>query len=162
MVVVDSSALIPLARVGRLDLISATFDDPRTTEDVRAEVLVEGKRGTAPLEAFLDEVAVRETTPDADEVASLEGIAPADAAVILLAGDCEEVLLANDRGLLEVARSHGVDCWWVTTLLLKSTKEGVVPAEEATDLLYDLVDEGMNLHPKVYVRVQRELRKLGR
>jgi predicted nucleic acid-binding protein len=160
MVVLDSSALIPLAWVGQLGLISATFEEIHTTEDVRAEVLIEGKRGTAALDAFLEGVTVHETPPEADRGASLEGIAAADASVILLA-DGEEVLLANDRGLIEVARSHGVECWWVTTLLLSCAKEGVLTAEDATDVLYDLVDEGMNLHPKVYTQVLRKLRELG-
>lgn len=161
MVVVDSSALIPLAWVGRLDLVSTAFDDIRTTEEVREEVLTEGKRGTAMLDEFLAEVAVHETPDAADEVASMEGIAVADASVILLAAADEEILLANDKGLIEVARSHGVECWWVTTLLLRCAKEGDLTAEEATDLLYDLVDEGMNLHPKVYTQVQKKLRELG-
>jgi predicted nucleic acid-binding protein len=37
MVVVDSSALIPLAWVGRLKLISTAFDEIRTTELVQDE-----------------------------------------------------------------------------------------------------------------------------
>ena len=160
MVVVDSSALIPLAWVGRLDLVPTAFDDIRTTEDVRAEVLVEGKRGTAMLDEFLADVAVHGTPDGADDVASMEGIAAADASVILLAAADEEILLANDKGLIEVARSHGVECWWVTTLLLNCTKDGAVTADEATDILYDLVNEGMNLHPKVYTRVQKKLREL--
>ena len=161
MVVVDSSALIPLAWVGRLDLISATFDEVRTTEAVRAEVLTEGKRGTAALDEFLADVSVHEPPGAADEVASMEGIAVADASVILLAEGDEEILLANDKGLIEVARSHGVECWWVTTLLLRCTKEGDLTAKEATDVLYDLVNEEMNLHPKVYAQVQKKLRELG-
>lgn len=161
MVVVDSSALIPLAWIGRLDLISATFDDIRTTDDVRKEVLVEGKPGTAALDAFLEEVAVHEPPADAEQVASMEGIAEADASVILLAEAGEDLLLANDRGLIEVARTHGVECWWVTTLLLKGAKDGIVTGEEAADVLYELVDEGMNLHPKVYAQVQKTLRELG-
>ncbi|MEF8842101.1 MAG: hypothetical protein V5A62_10825 [Haloarculaceae archaeon] len=91
----------------------------------------------------------------------MEGIAVADASVILLATADEEILLANDKGLIEVARSHGVECWWVTTLSLRRTNEGDVTTDEAVDLLYDLVDEGMNLHPKVYARVQKKLRELG-
>jgi len=161
MVVVDSSALIPLAWVGRLDLVSTAFDQVGTTDAVAEEVLVEGKRGTAALGEFLDDAAVHETPDVADEVASMEGIAVADASVILLAEDGEELLLANDRGLIEAARSHGVECWWVTTLLLSCTKNGDLTAGEATDVLYDLVDEGMNLHPKVYTQVQRKLRELG-
>jgi predicted nucleic acid-binding protein len=159
MVVVDSSALIPLAWVGRLALIPTAFDEVRTTEEVRAGVLAEGKRGTAALEAFLSDVAIHDTPARAEDVASMEGIAVADASVILLTADDEEILLANDKGLIEVARSHGVECWWVTTLLLSCTKNGDLTADEATDLLYDLVDEGMNLHPKVYSQVQKRLRE---
>lgn len=161
MVIVDSSALIPLAWVGRLDLITATFDERRTTEAVREEVLIEGKRGTAALDEFLEDASVLETPEKAKEVASMEGIAVADASVILVADDGEEILLANDKGLVEVAHSHDIECWWVTTLLLKCTKEGTITANEATDILYDLVDEGMNLHPKVYTKVQRKLQELG-
>ncbi|MFW6321319.1 MAG: hypothetical protein ACOC0Z_05665 [Halohasta sp.] len=161
MVVVDSSALIPLAWIGRLDLISSTFDEIRTTESVRDEVLTDGKRGTASLQSFLDDVSICETPRESEDVASLEGIAVADASVILLAAERDDVLLANDKGLITVARSHGVDCWWVTTLLLKCTKEGVLTTEEARDVLFDLVDSGMNLHPKVYAQVQQKLRDLG-
>ena len=161
MVVVDSSALIPLAWVSRLDLVSTTFDDVRTTEEVRDEVLAPGKRGTAALDAFLEDVAVAETPADAEAVASMEGLAVADASVILLAEGDEQVLLANDKGLIEVARTHGVECWWVTTLLLRCTKDRELSADEAVDVLYDLVGEGMNLHPKVYAQVQQQIRELG-
>jgi len=49
----------------------------------------------------------------------------------------------------------------VTTLLLSCTKDGHMTADEATDVLYDLVDEGMNLQPTVYAQVQKKLRELG-
>lgn len=161
MVVVDSSALIPLAWVGRLDLVTSCFDEIGTTEDVRDEVLVEGKRGTAALESFLEGVTIHDSPPQAEDVARLEGIATTDASVILLADETETLLLANDRGLIEVVRTHNVDCWWVTTLLLKCVKEDILTTDEATDVLYDLVDEGMNLHPKIYTQVQKKLRELG-
>lgn len=161
MVVVDSSALIPLAWIGRLDLVTATFEEVRTTEAVTEEVLVEGQRGTAALDAFLEGTTVHETPPEAEAMATSEGIAATDASVVLLAENEGTILLANDKGLIEIARSHGVECWWVTTLLLHCANDGVLTAEEATDVLYDLVDGGMNLHPTVYARVQRELRELG-
>jgi predicted nucleic acid-binding protein len=161
MVVVDSSALIPLAWVGRLELIPEKFDDIHTTNEVEDEVLTEGKPGTARLATFLEDVRIHDAPANAGAVAELDGIAPADASVILLAEDKGEVLLANDKGLIEVARSHDVECWWVTTLLLSLTKRGTLDADEATDVLYDLVDHGMNLHPKVYARIDRTLRDLG-
>jgi len=161
MVVVDSSALIPLAWIGRFDLISETFDEIRTTELVRDEVLVEGKQGAASLKSFLSDVSLCKTPSRAEEVASLEGVAVADASVILLANDGEELLLANDKALIEVARSHGVECWWVTTLLLSCTKKGVLTSEEANEVLFNLVNSGTNLHPKVYSQVQQKIQELG-
>ena len=161
MVVVDSSALIPLARVGRLDLFTTTFDKIQTTEGVQNEVLTPGKQGTSVLASFLERIAVCETPPEAAQVASLAGVAETDAAVILLAVDRGDMLLANDTALIELAKTHEVACWWVTTLLLNCTHDGVLSPTEATDLLYDLVGEGMNLHPKVYTQVQRKIRELG-
>lgn len=153
MVVIDSSALIPLARVGRLDLISDRFGSVRTTQEVQDEVLVEGQPGTTALQTFLDDVSIESTPADAEKVAEMEGVAVADASVLLLAHERSEVLLANDKGLIEVGKALGVDCWWVTTLLLRVTKDGTLSGDEASDLLYNLVDNGMNLHPKVYARV---------
>lgn len=49
----------------------------------------------------------------------------------------------------------------MTTLLLNCTKNGDLTSDEATDVPYNLVDEGMNLHPKVYAHVQQKLEELG-
>jgi len=160
MVVVDSSALIPLARVGRLNLIPATFETVCVPELVREEVIVEGERATGVLSEFVDSVSVDPTPEGTERLADLEGIAPGDAAVVLLADRRGESLLANDKGLVEIARSHDIDAWWVTTLLLACVRDGTLESEEAVDVLYELVDEGMNLHPHVYTKVQRKLREI--
>jgi len=161
MVVVDSSALIPLARVGELGLVMDTFDTVRTIAPVEEEVLEEGKPGTAHLSSFLEEVAVEELPDKAEVVAELEGIAVAGAGVVLLAEDRSEGLVANEKALMEVARAHGVESWWVTTLLLHCTKSGIVSSGEASEILYGLVDERMNLSPSVYTQVQNKLDKIG-
>lgn len=161
MVVVDSSALIPLSWVGRLDLLAETFDEIHTTQEVNREVVTEGKRGASALRTFLEGVTIHPTPDEARSTAELEGIAIADASIILLADDLSAVLLANDKGLIEVAKTQGIECWWVTTLLLKATKAGTLTADEANDVLYELVDNGMNLHPRVYARVQQALEEAG-
>lgn len=161
MVVVDASALIPLASVGRLDLLAATFDEIHTTQEVHREVVTEGKRGASALQAFLEGVTIHPPPDGAQNTAELEGIAIADASLILLVNDLSMVLLTNDKGLIEVARTRGIECWWVTTLLLKSTKAGTLTSDEASDMLYNLVDSGMNLHPRVYARVQQALDEAG-
>lgn len=157
MVVVDSSALIPLARTGQLDLITAVFDACHVTEEIVDEVVVEGKRGSSALQSYLDACEIHEIPEEAPQVAELEGITTADASVILVAQITGDTLLANDKGLIEVARSLDVEVWWVTTLLLKCRKDGVLDTDEAIEVLQALVKEGMNLHPKVYSQIHTAL-----
>lgn len=161
MVVVDSSALIPLAWVGRLDLITTQFENIQTVDGVRDEVLVQGKQGTARLESFLESTTVHPKPPKAEHVANLEGLSVTDAAVILQAEAEDDLLLANDKALIAVAKTHEVESWWVTSLLLNCAKEGVLSGDEAADVLYELVDEGMNLDPTVYAKLERKFRKIG-
>jgi polyhydroxyalkanoate synthesis regulator phasin len=40
-------------------------------------------------------------------------------------------------------------------------REGTLTSAEASDVLYDLVDEGMNLHPQVYAQIQRKPEEIG-
>lgn len=157
MVVVDSSALTQLARAGQLELLTKVFDASHVTEDVVDEVVVAGKRGSSALQSYLDECVIHEMPEEAPQVAELEGITAADASVVLVAHARGDTLLANDRGLIEVARSLDVEVWWVTTLLLKCRKDGILGTDEAIEVLQDLTDEGMNLHPKIYSQVHRAL-----
>lgn len=161
MVVVDSSVLIPLAWVGELGLIDEAFEVVETTEQVRDEVGVSGKRGAARLREFLGNSIVHPVPDGAERLASLEGISQGDASVVLLAEERSARLLANDKALIEIARSRGIECWWLTTLLLHSVRSSLRTADEANKLLYNLVDAGMNLHPQVYTKVQRAIENLG-
>lgn len=96
--------------------------------------------------------------PDkAIQVAELEGITTAGASVILVAQSMGDRLLANDNGLIEVARGLDVEVWWVTALLRKCRKDGMFDTGEAIEILQDLVEAGMNLHPKAYSRVHAAL-----
>lgn len=156
-----TSAISPLRTISQpRPFVSTAFDEVRTTEAVENEVLTEGKRGIATLAEFLTEMAVHDTPARADEVATMEEIAVTDGSVVLLAADWE-ILLANDKALAEVARTHDVDCWWVRTLLLSCANDGELSAAAASDVLYDLVDVGMNLQPRVYSQVQQKLRDVG-
>ena len=47
----------------------------------------------------------------------------------------------------------------MTTLLLESAKNGDLTGPAAADVLYELVEAGMNMSPKVYSQVQRRLQE---
>lgn len=163
MVVVDSSVLIPLSKIGRLELIKRNFDEIITTEDDFNEVVVEGKgkKGTSNIkESFENWISVKKVDTDkAKDMAEMEGIAVADASLLLLVEKVQDepILLTNDKALILVARSRNIEYYWLTTLILKSVKEEVVSGEEGKKILDDLIDVGMNLETRVYSKIIKKI-----
>lgn len=169
MVVLDSSALIHLAQADGLWLIEEVYEETRTTEGVHKET-VEGptdascggsKPGASEISELLEDCPVHEGDDSAADVAEMEGVSETDAALVLLAREKDEILLTNDKALVGVARAKGVEPDWVTTLLLRATKQDVVGSEEAKETLYEVVNSGMNLSPSVYTKVRRRLNEVS-
>lgn len=161
MVVVDSSALIPLARSGNLSLVGESYENIFAVEEVKDETVAPGKRGSSELdEAFSDWIEVEEVESSSD-LAEMEGIEETDARAIMLAEKLDEELLANDKALVKVARTRGIETVWPTTLILRSVDRGRKSSEEAEQVLYDLVNNGMNLSTQVYSQIQKEIRQRG-
>lgn len=158
MVVLDSSAVIPLARVGALRLIQQRWVHLVTTPTVRREVLEHGQPGTAALSRFFADVDVERPVGTA-EVADQTGVSEGDAAVTLLANGRDATLLGNDSALFALARSLGVEPYWVPSLVLDARTRGLLSADDAEALLLDLVDDGMGLRPRVYARLHRKIRQ---
>lgn len=158
MAIVDSSALTPLARTGNLSLITQAFSRVETTEDVYRETVEEGGRGASTIKEFLEnDATIHESDAETETVAEAEGIAGADASLLLLAEEGDWTLLTNERPLIQVARARNVETYWVTTLLLRCVKDDHLTPEEGKRALYDLVDAGMNLSGKVYATIQKKI-----
>ncbi len=165
MVVIDSSVLIPLSKIGQLELIRDNFEEVITTEYVYDEVVEEGRgrKGTWKIKGSFEEwIEIKAVDRGvARDIAEFEGITAADASLLILAEGTSSVLLTNDRALIMIAKTRNIEYYWLTTLILKSTKEGKIKATEGKAILTDLVDAGMNLKPRVYSRILLILDDLG-
>lgn len=153
--IVDSSILIHLARIGKLELLKDLLKKITITKDIYRETVIEGKTGASEIEdACKDWIKVEEfkDVEKAKILAKLEDITEADASIILLAKEKKKKLLSNDYVLIKLARSKGIESWWLTTLLLKSVKEKRFNKEEAKDTLFDLIKSGMRISVEVYAK----------
>ncbi len=159
MVVIDSSALIPLARTGNLNLLKQ-FKELKTTSEIKEEVIDQGKgkKGTSDLKRYFKNIEIKEVnTKETEELAELEGVTKADASLILLAQQEDEVLLTNDKVLIQITRMKNTKYYWLTTLILKSIKNRHISRDEGKQILYELVQEGMNLKNQVYAKILRKI-----
>lgn len=157
MAVVDSSALIHLCRVGKLRLLNQFFDKIKITPDIHNEVK-EGV-GAAEIEKGCKTwILIREPkTDEAENISKSEGIEKADASIILLAKEGKDILISNDYALIAVAKSRGIECWWLTTFLLRCLRKKLVTREEAKQTLFELVESGMRLDNAVYAAILKEI-----
>ncbi|MBU7017313.1 MAG: hypothetical protein HXS44_07365, partial [Theionarchaea archaeon] len=158
MLVVDSCVLIHLSRIGKLDLLRV--DECCTTEGVYRETVIEGYRGKSQISEAFEEWIIKSHIDMgiASEIAEKEGIEKVDATLILLAEQTEGVLLTNDKALIALARSRGVSCLWLTSFLLKLSKDGKITKGEALKILYELVQSGLRIEAKIYAILEKKLR----
>lgn len=165
MIVADSSALIPLARAGKLEILKEIFGTAVTPESIYQETVqnAKGKLATSEIEeAYGDWIErVEVESEEAKSIGELNGIDSADAEVLLLAEDRDEIILANDKALIRVARSRDIECYWPTTLVLKAVKQEKFSKDEAKEAVYRLVDSGMNLSPQIYTQIMKKIDNIG-
>lgn len=159
--IVDSSVLIHLSRVGKLHLLKE-LGEIKITEDVYIETVkdAKGREGSSSIgNACSSWISIikMEDEERIREVAEQEGIENTDASLILLAEERKEILVSNDYCLIRATRSRGIECWWLTTLLLKAVKGKKIKKEEAKQILLDLIESGMRLGIEVYTAILKKL-----
>jgi predicted nucleic acid-binding protein len=156
MIVADTSALIPWLRIGRPELLRSLYRRILITPAVLRELTEQPWLGSEKVkEALGSWIAVKEiSVPDDEDLRELE---KGDREVIALAEKLKAPLLANDKALILIARSRGVEARWVTTALLELVKKRIVTKPDAKKILFDLLQSGMRLRAEVYAALEAEI-----
>lgn len=149
MVVVNTTVLSNLARVGRLSLLLELFGEVLIPLPVYAEVLRGLEAGYAFLEAveeLLEEEGVTLASVSEEERPLFrdlqERVDPAEAAGIALAHRRQLLFLSDDRVARRVAQDHGVAISGTLGLLKLAVDEGRLTRKEAQEILDALIAGG--------------------
>lgn len=159
MVVVDSSVLIHLMRIGRLIILKQYFKKIKITQEIYNEIGY-GIGADAIEDACKEWISIEPKSKSNGEMSKIEGIEEADISIIMLAEKEKDILLSNDSALISVARSKNIDCWWLTTFILRCLKKKILNKAEAKQLLVDLIESGMRLDNLVYSKILEEIERL--
>ncbi len=158
MAVADSSVLIHLSRINRLSLLKKFFGKIAITQDIFDEIKV-GVGASEIEKACKSWIAIEKpkNSEEIDNTSKIEDIEKADSSIIVLAEEKKEILLSNDYALIMIARSKGIECWWLTTFILRCLKNKVISKKEAKQILFELVEAGMRLDNAVYAAILNEI-----
>lgn len=165
MVVVDSSAIIPLLNIGKLNLLINCFKGENIIipEVVWNEVVKEGKllgKIVSSLEENKSNFKLIYTKEK--DILKIEGLERTDLAVLSIAKSQKDVLLTNDATMHKVALTQNIKTWWLTALIFYAVKRNIVSCDEGKDVLLELVSTGTHLRSEIIAQALLILEKLGR
>ena len=160
MVVCDSGPLIYLSRVGQIQLLRELFDSVLIPPSVHRETVQEAKalrkHGVSIIEKAINDgwIQVIDISPSemdlVKKLAENESIEVEDAEVIFLAEKHSTSLVTNDKWLIKIAVSLGIDAFWTTTLILSAAKKKIKSKNQGRKILRKLVLSGLHLRTDVY------------
>lgn len=152
----DSSAIIAMARAGRLDLLRRIVRKGWITAAVRGEILAREDETTVAIRPAL-EAWISTLRGGAAPAEYLQlGLHAGEASLLALATK-EDVLVVDERQGRALAHTLGLTCVGLLGLLLAAAREGVVTKSDAKDALEALERAGFWVSPQLRVRFRDDL-----
>lgn len=161
-IVSDSSPLIWLSKVHRLELLRRLFGEVLVPEAVRIEV-TSGKSADALLirEAFKDGWIKAVDSPGGTELVEVSGIHIGEAEAIQLARGLGALFIVDDREASVVARVFGVRCLGTVGVLLSALASGFIGLDEFVDCIDAMISLGFRLSVEIYRRALEEANRIA-
>ncbi|HKJ59584.1 MAG TPA: DUF3368 domain-containing protein [Halobacteriales archaeon] len=169
MLVFDATPLIYLATVERLGMVGLLGQNCVIPEPVYDEVVTVGVEAGHP-DARRVEQAVEDgvfEVRDVDEselVRRLEGnpnLSDADASVIALAAENDGIAILDERYGRTTAETEGVETRGTVWIVLLLVRDGELSAEEAREIVDEMVEAGWYCSTDLYSRIVRKLEEMG-
>jgi len=161
-VISDSSALIALSRIGRLDLLRELYGDVTVPQGVIREVTGNGAGQPGAEEVSTAKWIMAVEVRDQQLVSSLSrDLGDGESEAIALAVELKaDLLIVDDLLARQVAAILGLSVVGTVGVLLEARLRGVLP--EIKPCLDDLIDlAGFRISEELYARVLRETGEHG-
>jgi len=161
--VLNSSPLIYLAKVGLLGLLGGLPEAKLIPDGVFDEVVVKGKLRGAP-DALLVEKVIQEgiiqvrTLGDkrsVEDLLKVPGLHRADAQVLLMARELRGTAILDDEKARNVANASGIPNHGTSYLLMMFRRLGMLSKDEVRDKLDEMIRVGWRCSTDAYAEILR-------
>lgn len=163
-IVSNATPLIYLAKIGKIELLKKVFGEVLIPEEVRVEVVDEGKR-LGEMDAYVVEEAIRDGWIKVLTAEALE------VPIKLGRGEVAVLSLAKRKGFREVlvdevpariaAKLMGLTPRGTIFVLLKALEIEEISLDDFLDALSELVNHGFRLKEEVYLEVVKRAREIS-
>ncbi len=159
--VLDSSALIPFIRIGKLDLFKDTWANACIPQGVYDEIM-QSPRSTGPfLNACRQWIAVKKMDQKkVGQLAEYNGLTPVDAEVLQLCLDENATMVSGDRALMQAAIACSVPVLWTADVLMVAIGKKVLTPRQGLETLDELLSAGFHMRAEVYAALRNAIERL--
>lgn len=150
----NSSPLICLAKIGRLEILKGLFKNIIITEDVKKEILVLEKSGYSIIEKAIKEGWIRIMNPKNPLNLGLDS---GENSVINLAKETNQELIIDDNKAIKIAISMNLKFLRTTTVILKALNKKLINKKQATSCIHRLVENGYYISSYYYSKILQSI-----
>lgn len=151
----NSTPLICLAKIGRLGLLKELFGSIIIPEEVKKEILIEGKEGYDIIKQAIEDGLIK--VHAVKKRLELD-LGKGENAAISLAYELKDELIVDDAHAVRAARVLGLDVLRTTSIILMCVKKKIFDKKECLNVVNELIEIGYYISPRVYVRLVEGLK----
>lgn len=153
--IADSTCIICLSKINRLDLLKKVFGSVLIPRDVQEEVFIAEKEGFKNIQNAFEGGWLK--IVDARKVIDY-GLGKGENAAISLARERKDTLILDDAFALKVTHALGVETLRTTSIIFIALKRRLITREEAIILLNKLIESGYYISPEFYAALLMRLK----
>ena len=159
VVIVNSSPIIVLAKIGKLELLRKLFDSVVITEQVYEEILLKP--------TYLETIAIKKVIESdkwlkvqkSDEIIKSLGVG--ESSSISLAKKLEQPLILDDKRAASIAATFGIECHGTLYVVLEALKRKIIKdKEEAINIVNQLINNNLYLSSDALSEFYKLLNKI--
>lgn len=168
LLVFNSTPLIYLTKVGLSKIFENLKGEKVTSQEVKREVVDEGKRKGVPdavvLEKLFSSKVFRVVEPTDKEFLSrllkTTGLHVTDAEVLALACELDGLAVVDDEVARKTAKVYGITYMGTPYVLVEAVSEGVITRDRARQAVNDMVSAGWRCSIESYAKIMEVLEKV--
>lgn len=162
MIVADSSTLIALGKLGRLDLLVKCFGKVAVPKGVYDEVLLKKESAEAvALKKAIEEGWVIVESPAINAILATSNIGKGEKEAISLAAKHQALLLIDDDTAKAYASTFGVEAHGTLFVIYLSCTKKLISKTEAANIVKAMIETGFYISTELYSKFFETLDKLG-
>lgn len=143
----NSSPLIFLSKIGKLDMLEKLFGKIIIAEGVKNEVIIEGKSEVSVIKQAINDGWIKIQNPK-KEISF--GLGAGETSVINLAMEIKQPLIIDDALAVKVAKSFNIETMRTTSIIFLALSKNILSKKEAINSIKMLIQAGYYISPRYY------------